>query len=145
MVRQANCLPGALGEESSCKRMFREEDKGGTSGQLTLTKCRITWPCECQPGQRSIPAYFPFCELGAQQDPSLEGQLLAQAGRSDNTEVLCLMGLRTDLPTGKQGVAGGALLPQLLCHIPHSGRCGTIISPPLCTTMANPASNTSDH
>lgn len=56
-------------------------------------------------------------------------------------EVPFLMALTPELPSEKQGaerrVAGGTLLPQLLCH-----RSRTITAPPLPAAMA---SNTSDH
>lgn len=53
------------------------------------------------------------------------------------------------LPCRKQRaehkVTGDKLVAQLLCHILHSSRCGTIIPLPVSASTANPISNISDH
>lgn len=84
MVRQPSHPPGPPRQrEAYARGCLKRKMKAGVS-------------CSCQSagelghgnvshGQRSTLAHLPFCELGAQQNPSLGGQWLAQAGRRDST------------------------------------------------------------
>lgn len=120
-------LPGLPAERSLCKNLLREEYEDRSL--LPLAKFRGDWTWECRPVQKSILAHFPFSELGAQQDPSPGQQQSAPAGRRDNAR-------GSGSPLGMQRSEQshwGQNFPQLLCHIPHSGRLG----PHLCTSASH--------